>query len=139
MNRAHAPVRGYAALLSTIIICAALSAFAYQTGAAAYQMRLSILEKEYATQGRELAYSCAQAALYMLASDISYRPRETGDKVMLDSTQECWIESIESTPRAIRMIVHAQTEGFYSALEIVVEPHPENTTVPFLFTSLREI
>ncbi len=131
-------MRGYAALLSTLIICGILTALAFQAGTGAYLARLSALETEYAAAAQSNAYSCAQIVLFELSADLTYRPQNEGDYVQLSSSEGCRIESVTLQNEQFTTIVTGSHRGFIATLEIILIKRP-GSRPPFTIISFRKI
>lgn len=132
-------MRGYAALLSTLVICSLLTAGAFQASRSIYAARMHVADQEYKHESRTRAYSCLQAGLYQLARDISYRPSRSGDEIQIDSSTSCVLESIEDSDEYLLMRVRASVERFPTTLEVRLMPRASSTGAPFVLHSFREI
>lgn len=132
------PERGYAALMSTLIICTVLTVLAIQSGTSVYFARLSALEAEYRAIGYGLAHSCAQVVLFELSADPTYRPKPAGDEVWLDPERNCRIESVTETDTGSTLVVSGRHENFKTVLEIRIEEDAASRP-PFHIISFREI
>ncbi|HVY67703.1 MAG TPA: hypothetical protein VHA30_02325 [Patescibacteria group bacterium] len=58
---------GYAALITSIILCAALLVVTVAVGCTAFYLRQNLMENEFKAEGRYLSESCLAAALLDLA------------------------------------------------------------------------
>jgi len=130
--------RGYAALISTLIVCATLSSLAFGAGMSAYLARLSVLEAEYKALSRSHAYSCTQVALFELSADWNYRPREGGDEVLLTPHTSCRITSVIAEGSYVTVRTTGEHGRFYTELEFRLEER-RTSRPPFLMLFFREI
>lgn len=132
------PPRGYAALITTLLLCAVLTALAFSSATRTYLLRLSALENETALTSRAYAYSCVQVALFELSADITYRPHEDGESVDLSVDALCIIESAVETDSQLRVVVIGEYEDSITRLEVLLEELP-GIRPPFRVQSVREI
>ncbi len=123
-------VRGYIALVSTLIICAILSALVFTLGTAAYFTRMNSLDEENYVTARTLADSCAQVAFLKLGQGATYRPASTGDLVWVDPTHTCTIDSVAASRSTYTIHTHARVLDSVSATEVIATLHPGAT--PFV-------
>ncbi len=130
--------RGYAALITTLFLCAVLTALAFSSATRTYLLRLSALWNEDALMSRAHAYSCMQVALFELSTDLTYRPHEDGEVVDLSVDALCTIESIVEIDSLLRIIVQGEQKDSITRLEVFLEELP-GLRPPFRVESVREI
>lgn len=138
MRRRTPVVRGYAALITTLIVCTVLTALCLRAGTSTYLTRLSALEYGFAAIARANAYSCAQIALFEISADWQYQPRTQGDLVTLSRDTACTIESVVREDSKTTVTVSSDHNGFEKRLEILIEKNV-GARPPFTIISFREI
>ena len=131
-------MRGYAALISTLIISAVLTVLAFQASTSAYLARLSVSEAAMKLQSRANAYSCGQIALFELSADRDYRPMPGGDAVSLSPEEPCAIESVTEEGERMIVLVRGSSRGSHTTLEIMLLEEPASPP-GFRVLSFREI
>lgn len=135
---ANHETRGYAALITTLFLCAVLTVLAFSSATRTYLFRLSVLEDERGLISRAHAYSCAQILLFELSADMRYRPHPEGDAVDLTEDTSCTIESIDKNGSILRSVVSGTHEGISTRLEILLEER-SSMRPPFVLQSVMEI
>ncbi|MES2668099.1 MAG: hypothetical protein V4644_00175 [Patescibacteria group bacterium] len=134
----HRTIRGYAALIPTLIVCVVLTALGFQASTSTYLARVASDESAYAFESREHAHSCAQIALFELSADPGYRPHEAGDLVELAEGNACVIASVITEESLVIVTVTGSSRSFHTVLELVLEDRP-GSRPPFSIRSFREI
>lgn len=104
-----------------------------------YLVRVSALEFEYKQMSRGYAYACAQAALFELSSDRSYRPARGGDTLHLTPDLSCRIESVDVYQDAYRAVVSGRHENALTLLELTLNEEISATSTHFRAFFSREI
>ncbi len=128
--------RGYAALLSTLIIAATLIASMASLFALSYLARSSALGQESKQRSASAAASCLSAALHAYATAPDSGDDSYPETLTLDSIQSCVIEQITETATSTAIRVHAATNGSFSVLDATIVP--SSGEVPFTSVSLKK-
>lgn len=130
--------RGYAALITTLFLCAVLTALSFSSATRTYLLRLSALRNEDTLMSRARAYSCVQVALFEISADQTYRPHEDGEVADLSADALCTIESITEEGSLLRIVVQGEHEDSITRLEVFLEELP-GLRPPFRVEFVREI
>lgn len=134
----YAPLKGYAALVSTLVIGAVLMTFSFLAATSTYVARALALRAEQEAQSHANAHACIQLALFELAADASYRPRESGDRVPLGQSGECLIESIVQQEETLVLTVRGAFAEREQRLELTLLLTP-SAQPPFMMLTFRKI
>jgi len=125
--------RGYIALVSTLILSAALTALVFSTSTHLFQTRLRELAYEYKLQSYTLAYSCVYAALQATGTDPEYTPYH--EPVWLTPTDNCVIDSRTDAPATISFTTRASVHEVQIILEVTAIRNSEGS---LSITAVRE-
>ena len=131
-------IRGYAALIPTLIVCTVLTVLGFQASMSTYLARLASDESERALESRANAHSCAQITLFELSADPAYRPHHAGEYVELSSEMACVISSVVQSESGVTVTVKGSSGRFHTVLQLVLEERP-GSRPPFVIRTFREI
>jgi hypothetical protein len=126
--------RGYIALISTLLLSAALTALVLGASTHVFQTRLKQLTVAYKLQSYSFAYSCIYAALQALATDSSYAPSQ--EYVWLTPADNCVINSIRVSADKLFFFTSATVHQVRTLLETQAVT---NSKGGFSITSVTEI
>ncbi|MDB5264530.1 MAG: hypothetical protein JWN64_101 [Parcubacteria group bacterium] len=87
--------RGYAALISILVISSVLIVLVLQGAREIISLRLTLFEAELHTQAKAQAIACAELVQRKLKIIPSYRPAPSGDVLTLDRDLTCSVLSVE--------------------------------------------
>ena len=138
--------RGFAALISVLIISAILVTLTLTVSTASFFARADLMDADDAAVAVSEARGCIEAALLKLSQDSSYRPAASGDTIIVDGRHSCTIESIMSTNSGNKLlIIGAGKSGASTAfLRAAVAPRPPSGSLDpgvldFRILSIRRI
>lgn len=131
-------MRGYAALITTLIVCTVLTVLSLQGGMSVYLLRLTELEADYKSISRAHAHSCAQIAQFELSADPTYRPSEGGDVVEFAPNSFCKIVRVIEENNEVSAYVSGEYRKFTTVLELRLQKNIISSP-SFLVLSFREI
>jgi Tfp pilus assembly protein PilV len=121
MNR-NKNLRGFAALVSVLIISAILTVITFEASTASYLARADLFDAENKTQSSAAARACVQAALLKLAQNSAYQPAPAGDTVSIENGQSCVIAGAAASGNDILVTTRASTHGAQTRLTVTVHP-----------------
>lgn len=111
--------RGFAALLTSIILSFVLLGTVLMTNRSAFYYAESQLLDEYKTQSIFIAHSCIEAAIVRILQDAAYVPVLSGDSFPILGGQ-CAIMSVEGNSTKL-ITVQAIFNDSYTNLQAVVD------------------
>ncbi|MEJ0053245.1 MAG: hypothetical protein WDN10_00760 [bacterium] len=114
--------RGFAALISVLIICAILVSITLAVGLSSFFARADLLDAEGKAISRNLARGCVDAAILRLAKDGSYSPK--GERIAVGD-RGCRIESITYARNNVLVTTSAEVNGTYTILQAAVREKSE--------------
>jgi hypothetical protein len=121
--------RGFAALISVLIISAILITLTLTASTASFFARADLMDADDAAAAASSARGCIEVALLKLVQSSSYRPAATGDSITIDSEQSCTIESI-TAPGNDLLITGAGKSGASTVfLQATVIPRPPSDSL----------
>lgn len=113
---------GFIALISSILISAALLAIVVSAGAAGFTARIGAARNEYKKISFSLAESCVQSALVRIAQNYAYVPPEVGETVSVGA-DTCSIVSVttkssDANGIGVRIVSSARYRDAYTVLHV---------------------
>jgi hypothetical protein len=125
-NKNH--IRGYVALISTLVVSAILMVSAITIGLQGFLSKQNTNDSEDYISAKLISYSCAYSALFSLAQDYSYSVPAEGVLVFITDTQTCRVEDI--TANGNEKVIRTSAQVRNARAETAV--HIKNSTSPHI-------
>ena len=111
--------KGFALLISVLIISAALCALVWNAGSLALQERLSAVEIERAEDGAQLAEACQEVARLKFSQNVNYAGNETAVVAGIS----CAISNAGFFQGALHAHVRAQSGKISAERDVSFDPN----------------
>lgn len=131
-------LRGYVALISTLIISAVLMTAVFTASSSAFLSQQNSFSVEKYMEARQLANACASIALLYLSEDSTYRPKTTGDSITVWNDSNCKIESVTFNGTTATIKSSAYSSSNYAFIEVIATIDASSNTA-IVITSWKEI
>lgn len=109
------PRRGYAALISVLVLSAVLTTLAFAAALEGSFARSGTLDGEYGAEARGLSDACVRWALLRYAEDPSFRIPASGTVLHLAQGLACTVDSLEVRNDGLTVQTHARSGAGVSA------------------------
>lgn len=121
--------RGFAALISVLIISAILVALTLTVSTSSFFARADLLDTESKVAAANLARGCVHAALLKIAENSAYTPPIGGERISIKEGSTCTIISI--TPSGSRALIttSATVRASHAVLQAITVPNSKIISV----------
>lgn len=121
--------RGFAALVSVLIISAILVALTLTVSTSSLFTRADLLDTENKAAATNLARGCVEAALLKYAENKAYTPPEGGERVVVEEGSECVILSLTQSENELRITTSAVVRAAHTLLVATAVPNEKSISV----------